>query len=147
MNKIRKTVRLLLPVAVYIIVGTIPSLLYSSGLHKAAVFALSFILCMGGSFLCGFLAFGQEGKTGVIAAVVIAELSIPFWILAMFTESSVLAYIMRYSSYFFIFLLTSSEIISSEIISAIITFSLSLALPVGFIVFGYKIRVKHSRIA
>ncbi len=80
-------------------------------------------------------------------ALVLAELSIPLWILAMFLESGVLSVIMSYSSYFFIFLVTSGEIIASNVFSSILTFTLSILLPALFIFLGYRLRMKHGKTA
>ena len=147
-NKSIKTVaEFLLPVVVQSAAGIIPSVLYTAQMNDIAVFVLTAVICVAGSFLCGFSVLGKAGKKGMFLALVLAELSIPLWILAMFLESGVLSVIMSYSSYFFIFLVTSGEIIASNVFSSILTFTLSILLPALFIFLGYRLRMKHGKTA
>lgn len=144
MKSLKNTAKFILPFAVYSVAGIISSFLFSSEANPTAVFVISVILCICGSFLCGFLAFGKEGKLGMIIMAVLAVLAVPLWLLAMFLESGILSFVLQYSAYFFVFLIKGSEIFHSNI-DSVLAFSFSVIFPALFIYLGYKFRRRKSK--
>lgn len=157
----KKCLKFFTPIIIYSFVSEIAFLLFwcvrpmIADFSSFAAFVIAINLCSAGSFLCGCSARSSAGVMGMFVTIMIVVLSVPLWVAALMAENTAFIYALSGSSYFLVFAFSGFDISFLNSFSFLIPVHLmnfipiilSLALPVGFIVFGYKFRAKHGRIA
>lgn len=153
----KKIIHFILPIisfsAASIICFVLMNYCVGDTITESAMYGISIVLCIIGSFLCGFLAFGDSGLMGMILTAFLVVSSVLLWIIVLLAESSVLSYLLSGFSYFFVFICVDIntplsaffDIILPFDITIIRLFFLSIVVPIVFIIIGFKLRLKCSK--
>lgn len=126
----------------------------SEVITRSAIYGIAVVMCILGSFLCGFLTLGDSGFMGMFTTASLVVFSLPVCLIALFEESGVLGYLLSGVSYFFVFICcidvqTPLSIICEFILPFDITIIrllfLSVVVPIVFIIIGVKLRLKLNK--
>ncbi|MCI9111064.1 MAG: hypothetical protein HFJ99_00655 [Eubacterium sp.] len=146
-NKLKSLIpalNFLLPIVIYIAASLMAFVFWNHNhyYNPGLVWITNILLCIVGSFLCGFFTFGKSGKIGMIVMNVLAVAAVPLWIFAESIGLKPLPYILTTISGYY-FNLTYCDNLPEYL--PIVSLILSVILPIIFILLGRFIRVKCFR--